>query len=55
MELLPVRRNNQDVFAEVAEFVMDCYLARSERIRAAGANLASATTTVSRLDSSNLK
>jgi hypothetical protein len=31
MELLPLRRNNQDVFAEVAEFVMDCYLARSER------------------------
>jgi hypothetical protein len=31
MELLPLRRNNQDVFAEVAEFVMDRYLARSER------------------------
>jgi hypothetical protein len=31
MELLPLLRNNQDQFAEVTEFVMDCYLARSER------------------------
>jgi hypothetical protein len=31
MELLQLRRNNQGEFAEAAEFVMECHLARLER------------------------